>query len=46
MKNFPNLNINIKDLKLDAAVFDLIYNPLETKLIKESNKRGIKNTTV
>ena len=44
MKNFPNLNINIKDLKLDAAVFDLIYNPLETKLIKESNKRGIKNT--
>ena len=44
MKNFPNLNIDIKDLKADAAVFDLIYNPLETKLIKESNKRGIKNT--
>ena len=44
MKNFPNLNIDIKDLRRDAAVFDLIYNPLETKLIKESNKRGIKNT--
>ena len=44
MKNFPNLNIDIKALKADAAVFDLIYNPLETKLIKESNKRGIKNT--
>tara|TARA_B100000929_G_scaffold268648_1_gene237598 strand:- start:197 stop:1042 length:846 start_codon:yes stop_codon:yes gene_type:complete len=44
MKNFPSLNIDIKDLKVDAAVFDLIYNPLETKLIKESNKRGIKNT--
>ena len=44
MKNFPNLNIDIKDLRTDAAVFDLIYNPLETKLIKESNKRGIKNT--
>ena len=43
MKNFPNLNIDIKDLRRDAAVFDLIYNPLETKLIKESNKRGIKN---
>ena len=39
-----NLNIDIKDLRRDAAVFDLIYNPLETKLIKESNKRGIKNT--
>ena len=44
MKNFPNLNIDIKDLRRDAVVFDLIYNPLETKLIKESNKRGIKNT--
>ena len=44
MKNFPNLNIDIEDLRRDAAVFDLIYNPLETKLIKESNKRGIKNT--
>ena len=43
MKNFPNLNIDIKKLKEDAAVFDLIYNPLETKLIKESKKRGIKN---
>ena len=43
MKNFPNLNIDIKKLKKDAAVFDLIYNPLETKLIKESKKRGIKN---
>ena len=37
------MNIDIKKLKKDAAVFDLIYNPLETKLIKESKKRGIKN---
>ena len=44
MKNFPNLNIDIKDLRTNAAVFDLIYNPLETKLIKEAKKRGIKNT--
>ena len=43
MKNFPNLNIDIKDLRIDAAVFDLIYNPLETKLIKESKKKGIKS---
>ena len=43
MKKFPNLNIDIKNLKEDAAVFDLIYNPLETKLIKEAKKRGIKN---
>ena len=44
MKNFPNLNIDIKDLRIDAAVFDLVYNPLETKLIKESKKKGIKST--
>ena len=44
MKNFPNLNIDIHNLKTDAAVFDLIYNPLETTLIKESNRMGIKNT--
>ena len=31
-------------MKINAAVFDLIYNPLETKLIKEAKKRGIKNT--
>lgn len=44
MKKFPSLNIDIKNLKTNSTVFDLIYNPLETKLIKESKKRGIKNT--
>ena len=44
MKNFPPLNINIEKLKKNSAVFDLVYNPLETELIKSSKKRGIKNT--
>tara|TARA_Y100000590_G_scaffold467486_1_gene646538 strand:+ start:737 stop:1588 length:852 start_codon:yes stop_codon:yes gene_type:complete len=44
MKGFPSLNIDIKKLNINAAVIDLIYNPLETKLIKESKKRGIKNS--
>ncbi len=44
MKKFPSLNIDIKDLKTNSTVFDLIYNPLETNLIKESKKSGIKNT--
>ena len=43
MKGFPVLNIDVKKLKKNSAVFDLIYNPLETKLIKDSKKRGIKN---
>jgi shikimate dehydrogenase len=44
MKNFPALNISIEKLKVSSVIFDLIYNPLETKLIKDSKKRGIKNT--
>ena len=44
MKNFPALDINIEKLKTDSVVFDLVYNPLETKLIKNSKERGIKNT--
>ena len=44
MKGFPNLNINIKDLDKKAVVFDLVYNPLKTKLIKDSEKLGLKNT--
>ena len=44
MKGFPNLNKNIKDLDKKAVVFDLVYNPLKTKLIKDSEKLGLKNT--
>ena len=44
MRNFPPLNINTEKLKKNSAVFDLVYNPLETELIKNSKKRGIKNT--
>ena len=44
MKGFPILNIDVKSLKISAAVFDLVYNPLETKLIKEAKKRGIKSS--
>ena len=44
MKNFSGLNISVEKLRTDSAVFDLVYNPLETKLIKDSKKRGIKNT--
>lgn len=43
MKNFPNLNINIENLNKNAVIIDLIYNPLETNLIKEANKNNIKN---
>ena len=44
MKGFPKLNINVNNLKKNSSVFDLIYNPLETKLIKDSKKNGLKNT--
>ena len=43
MKGFPSLNIDLNQMKKKAGVVDLIYNPLETKLIKETKKRGLKS---
>tara|TARA_Y100000590_G_C15537456_1_gene945586 strand:+ start:1 stop:843 length:843 start_codon:yes stop_codon:yes gene_type:complete len=42
MKGFPKLNINVENLNVKSIVFDLIYNPLETELLKKSKQRGIK----
>ena len=44
MKGFPPLKINLKKLKKSSIIFDLIYNPLETNLLKNAKKLGLKNT--
>lgn len=36
------LHIDLKQLPRDAAVHDIVYNPLETELLKAANKRGLK----
>ena len=43
MKNFKNLDIDLNFLNKNAIVYDLIYNPIETKLIKKAKELKIKN---
>ena len=38
----PPLNIDLGLLSKDAAVCDMVYNPLETKLLKDAKARGHK----
>lgn len=42
MKENDPLLVNPKDLRKDLFVADIIYNPLETNLLKEAKKRGCK----
>lgn len=36
------LHLNVKELPRDAAVHDIVYAPLETELLKNATKRGLK----
>jgi len=36
------LHIDVKQLPREAAVHDIVYAPLETELLKNAEKRGIK----
>ena len=40
MKGNPGLALSLGPLSKDAAVCDLVYNPLETALLKAARKRG------
>ena len=42
MGSNPPLDIDLSALPKDAAVCDIVYNPLETKLLKEASARGHK----
>lgn len=42
MRGGPPLDISIEDLPAGASVCDLIYNPLETELLKRARARGLK----
>lgn len=44
MKGEPPLNVDLTDLPKDAIVTDIVYNPLETPLLKNARARGL--TTV
>ncbi len=40
MKGQPPLEIDLKNLKADAAVCDVVYVPLETELLRQARERG------
>jgi len=42
MANNPPLTIDLAVLPASAAVCDIVYNPLETKLLKDAAARGLK----
>jgi shikimate dehydrogenase len=44
MKQTPSLDLSLDDLPADAAVLDVVYNPLETGLLARARTRGL--TTV
>jgi shikimate dehydrogenase len=42
MKNYPALDIDLSQASGGAVVYDLIYTPLETPLIKAAKERELK----
>ncbi len=42
MKEMPSLNLPLDGLPGDAAVLDVVYNPLETGLLAKARTRGLK----
>jgi shikimate dehydrogenase len=40
MKDNPPLTLDLATLNRDAAVLDIVYNPLETQLLKQARARG------
>jgi shikimate dehydrogenase len=42
MKGVPDLALSLDGLPRDAAVCDIVYNPLETDLLKRARARGLR----
>jgi shikimate dehydrogenase len=42
MKGAPSLDLDLAKLPPDAALCDIVYNPLETPLLKRARDRGMK----
>lgn len=42
MKGAPSLSLDLARLPADAVVCDIVYNPLETELLKQARARGLK----
>ena len=42
MNGAPSLDLTLDVLPVDAAVFDAVYNPLETRLLAQARARGLR----
>lgn len=42
MSGQPPLDISLDNLPVEAAVYDIVYNPIETRLLKSAKSRGNK----
>jgi shikimate dehydrogenase len=42
MKGAPSLDLSLDQLPKDAAVCDIVYNPLETPLLRDARTRGLR----
>ena len=45
MVGYPSLPLNLGKVGKDTKIYDIVYNPLETKLIKEAKKYKLKYVT-
>jgi shikimate dehydrogenase len=45
MIGYPNLNIDLKRINKKAIIYDIVYNPIETDLIKKAQKQGLEYIT-
>lgn len=45
MVGYPNLPISLKKVGKDTKIYDIVYNPLETKLIREAKKNKLEYVT-
>ena len=45
MVGYPNLPITLDKVSKDTKIYDIVYNPLETKLIREARKNKLEYVT-
>ena len=45
MIGYPALPVSLKKVDKETVVYDIVYNPIETKLIKDAKKQKLKYVT-
>ena len=45
MIGYPDLPLSLENVNKHTKIYDIVYNPLETGLIKEARKRNLENVT-